>query len=290
MKLRGILLLAFSLLLGLVVAGWVRHINRADSASAQSRQVVVAATQLNFGDRISTRDLNLVDWPNSAVPQGSFMTITDAAGDGDRVALRSIEIGEPVLASKISGKGGRATLSALIDKDMRAVTIRVTDATAVAGFVLPNDRVDVLLTRSAANRDVPQSETLLQNVRVLAVDQDANEQKDKPVVVKAVTLEVSPDDAQKLTLGATVGMLSLSLRNATNPDPTPTRVLSLEDLSTRTTPAEGQAKPALESHPNIVIYRGTNATTYDVERDGGVAPSTNRTRPNPASAQKPGSR
>ncbi len=285
MKLRGLLLIGLSLVLGLVAVGWIRNLNKQGPAEAASAEIVVAGTTLNFGDHISAAALRLVKWPGDAVPQGAFMSVADAAGDGDRVVLRSIEAGEPVLTSKISGKSGRATLSTIIEKDMRAVTIRVNDATGVAGFVLPNDRVDVLLTRDAT-QDHPNTltETLLQNVKVLAIDQEASERKDKPVVVKAVTLEVSPDDAQKLTLGGKIGTLSLALRNFADPQSVSTRMLSVHDLEPqRARPAEvpvAAEGPASSerSSAQVTILRGTAPTTYDVGRDR----ATSAAKPKPS--------
>src|SRR5205085_3941242 len=136
---------------------------------------------------------------------GTFASVEELAGSG-RLALRPMAPGEPVLATKISGPGGKATLSTIVDKDMRAMTIRVNDVTGGGGFVLPQDWVDVVLTRT----DRAQKETtiLLQNVRVLAVDQQVGETKDKSVLAKAVTLEVSPEDAQRISLGRSIGSLS----------------------------------------------------------------------------------
>jgi len=117
----------------------------------QTTPVVVAAAQFQFGSPIRREHLRVVNWPSGAVPQGAFATVADIIGDGqERVALRPIEINEPVLASKVSGFGGRASLSSIISVDMRASTIRVNDVNGVAGFVLPGDRVSMMSTRSPA--------------------------------------------------------------------------------------------------------------------------------------------
>ena len=129
--------------------------------------------------------------------------------------LSAIETNEPILKWKITGPGQRASLSAIIDNGMKAVTIRVNDVFGVAGFVLPGDRVDVLLTRSESGNDKKQfTDVLLQNVRVLGIDQLADDRTEKTAVAKAVTLEVATQDAQKLVLAGTVGSLSLTLRPA----------------------------------------------------------------------------
>jgi pilus assembly protein CpaB len=125
--------------------------------------------------------------------------------------LTAIEANEPILASKITGSGQRATLSAMLQDGMKAVTVRVNDVVGVAGFVLPRDRVDVVLTRQQ-DRMVAAAAVVLQNVRVLAIDQTADERAEKPSIAKAVTLEVEVTAAQKLALASTVG--SLALRKA----------------------------------------------------------------------------
>src|SRR5207247_2597579 len=141
-----------------------------------------------------------------------------------------IEENEPILGSKITGPGQRATLSAMLRDGMKAVTIRVNDVEGVAGFVLPGDRVDVALTRQNDKAGAT-SDVVLQNARVLAIDQVADERSDKPSVVKAVTLEVDTPAAQKLSLAASIGTLSLMLRKAGEANPEFTRRVTTNDLS-----------------------------------------------------------
>jgi pilus assembly protein CpaB len=216
------------------------------------------------------------------VLEGAFAKIDEIAGPGeDRVVLRPMAPGEPVLASKISGTGGKATLSTVVEKGMRAMTIRVNDVTGGGGFVLPQDRVDVMLTRIGQANDTKQTIVLLQNVKVLGIDQQADEQKDKPIVAKAVTLEVTPDDAQKLTLGSSIGSLSLLLRNYANPDAGPTSVLSIDDLfAPKPTPAVAEKPEEVAAAPTrkIEIMRGTAPTSYDVNTDGGVGPENSNAK------------
>jgi pilus assembly protein CpaB len=169
MKARGLVLLGLSALLGFVAVGWVQK----PAATRNTAKVVVAKTALNFGDRLDAAKLQVVEYPSASVPEGSFNSIEQLAGpNDDRVVLRSIDPHEPVLVSKISGAGGRAILSTIIDKDMRAVTISVNDVKGVAGFVQPGDRVDVLLTRNInGNANDERNDILLQNIKVLGVDQ-----------------------------------------------------------------------------------------------------------------------
>ena len=144
--------------------------------------------------------------------------------------LASIERNEPILRTKITGPGQKATLSAVIQDGMRAVTVRVNDVEGVAGFVLPGDHVDVLLTRQA-ERTNGTNDVVIQNTRVLAVDQLADDAADRPTVVRAVTLEVDTIGAQKIALAASLGNLSLMLRRAGEQHMDATRRVTTSDLT-----------------------------------------------------------
>ncbi|RAK60810.1 Flp pilus assembly protein CpaB [Phenylobacterium hankyongense] len=221
----GFILLIVSLLLGGVAVWGVRNLSAARAAPDNrigQTTVVVASRPIGFGETLTPELLRVQAWPRGAQPQGSFRTPAELTTGQKRVALSAIAANEPVLATRISGPGGRATLSGVIRGGMRATTIRVNDVFGVAGFVLPGDFVDVLLTRTDAKRPGAaeadmRTDLLLQSVRVLAVDQLANENKNDPVVAKAATIEVTPDQAQKLALAAQVGTLSLALRGAVDP-------------------------------------------------------------------------
>jgi len=209
----------------------------AESKTVPARTVVVAASSLRFGVPLSAPVLREVAWPQDAVPSGTFESIADLLSGGKRIVLTAIEPNEAILASKITGSGQRATLSALIEPGMKAVTIRVNDVDDVAGFVLPGDRVDVLLTRQAdrstgnsGNPGTANNDVVLQDVRVLAVDQLADERADKPAVAKAVTLEVDTVAGQKLSLAGSVGTLSLVLRRAGEAARESTRRVTSGDL------------------------------------------------------------
>lgn len=196
-----------------------------------TRTIVVAAVPLKFGTEITRKQLAELPWPGEAVPKGAFATFDEVLdGKGRRVALAAIEENEPILSAKITGPGQRASLAALIGEGMKAVTVRVNDVLGVAGFVLPGERVDVLLTRTL-DKGEAFADVLLQNVKVLAVDQSADERADKPAVVKAVTLEVATAEAQKLSLASSVGTLSLALRAAGTANAEATRRVLVEDLT-----------------------------------------------------------
>jgi pilus assembly protein CpaB len=196
-----------------------------------TQTVVVAKQPLRFGTELNASMLDEVPWPAEAMPAGAFTKVSDVLGGGRRVVLAAIEPNEPVLALKITGPGQRATLSALVKPGMKAVTIRVNDVEGVGGFVLPGDHVDVVLTRQL-DKGSATTEVVLQNTRVLAVDQSADERNARATVAKSVTLEVDTVDAQKVWLASSVGSLSLLLRKAGETAQAKTRKITLKDLGT----------------------------------------------------------
>jgi pilus assembly protein CpaB len=222
-----------------------------------ARTVVVAATPLRFGAHLAPGMLREVQWPDAAIPVGTFASVNDLLGPGKRIVLASIEPNEPILRSKITGPGQRATLSAVIQPGLKAVTVRVNDVEGVGGFVLPGDHVDVLMTRQPGNTDV-----VLQNAKVLAVDQLADDSSDKPTVVRAVTLEVETVAAQKLSLAASLGSLTLALRKAGEADVEGTRRVTVGDLSV---PEAVRGEP--KQYSVVVVTRGGQPKEYNVSRE-----------------------
>ncbi len=224
MKIGAIIMLVVALVLGglsvFAARNWIeRQILSSAEANKQKLEVVkivVARTQLNFGDKIKSEHLTELTWPKASIPKGAFHSTKEVLdGERPRVALRRIDINEPLLKSKISGFGGRATLSAVLKSNQRAVTIRVNDVTGVSGFLLPGDRVDILLSRGGRRGGSRKTSLLLQDIRVLGVGQLASERSDKPVVVRTLTVEATPNEAQKLVLAQQVGKLSMILRPVT---------------------------------------------------------------------------
>ncbi len=236
MNIRAISMLCLAALLGAVAVflarDWIESQVPTQVVITKDRvpltMIVVARRDLFIGDKLKSGNLEEREWPTHAVPAGTFKSI-DKLIEENRVVLRSITANEPILANKVTGKGGRASLSAVISKTMRAVTIRVNDVLGVAGFVLPGDHVDILLTHSK-NKSRPYTNIMLQNIKVLGIDQDANQQNDKPKLVRAVTVEVTPQQAQKLALAPKVGSMSLALRNTVNVAATRSRVIDVADL------------------------------------------------------------
>jgi pilus assembly protein CpaB len=222
-----------------------------------TQTIVVAKQPLRFGTELSAAMLEEVAWPSKAMPAGAFAKISDVLSPGRRVVLTAIERNEPVLALKITGPGQRATLSALVKPGMKAVTIRVNDVEGVGGFVLPGDHVDVVLTRQI-DKGQASSEVVLQDTRVLAVDQSADERTNKAAVAKSVTLEVSIVQAQKVWLASSVGSLSLLLRKAGETADVKTRKITLKDLEF------GDVANDKGATTTVVVMRPTAKQEYTV--------------------------
>jgi pilus assembly protein CpaB len=185
-----------------------------------------------YGADITPDKVRFVDYPNTSIPPGAFTSAAQLMPGGKkRFALMPIAINEPILPSKISGVGEGASIAALLPDGMRAATVRINDVSGVAGFIQPNDSVDVLITRTTGDdRNSQATDVLLQNIRVLAIDQKAKNADGTPKVGRAATLEVNPVDAQKLALAQQVGDLSLVLRKPGEQNNPVVETVSMNDL------------------------------------------------------------
>lgn len=207
-------------LLAVVLAS--RWLNQQSTAGIS--KVAVAAADISLGQRLTPELIQLVDWPSGSTPHGAFTDISKLDG---RVLKTSVLRGEPVLEAKLSPQGTQGGLSAVIGDGKRAITVRVNDVIGVAGFALPGNYVDIIVntqrdTGDQNARDKNISKIVLERILVLAVAQEVSRDETKPRVVNAVTLEVSPDQAEKIDLARSVGTLSLVLRNQVDPQPVTT--------------------------------------------------------------------
>jgi pilus assembly protein CpaB len=270
MPIRTVATLAVAVFLGLIAVFLVR--NYLASASAKQPEValtvpvVVASSPIERGKTVEAAGLKTVNYPADAVPAGAFRSVSDLTGASadKRVAIRTISANEPILADKISGPGGRMILSTTLTPGMRAVSLRSNDVAGVAGFILPGDRVDILLTRPVGEGQVTQ--VVADNVRVLGVDQTADDSADKPQVARAVTVEVKPDQAQAISLAQAVGQVSLSLRQVSDDTPLSKRATTVADLGSFgprpvVTRAVVRARPAGQE---VHVFRGVEASGYRI--------------------------
>jgi pilus assembly protein CpaB len=276
----------FGLLAVFVAQAWLNHqaelrmrgMPVAKQQEIPTRTIVVATMPLRFGTPLTPEHLREVPWSEQAIPAGTFGTIKDLMSGEKRVVLAAIQPNEPILRSKVTGAGQKATLSALIQDGKRAVTIRVNDVEGVGGFVLPGDHVDVLLTRQPEKEiKVPGStDVVLQNTRVLAIDQLADDSADKATVVKAVTLEVDTIEAQKIALASSLGSLSLILRKAGELHLGQTRRVTTSDL-TETEVVQPVATG--NRFAKIAVTRGTNRQEYNVPAEDAGLRAAEQTSP-----------
>ena len=268
MRGRGLMLVLLSVLLaGLaaVVAGrWISaRTAAADNAGAGRVKVAVADIEIPFGTQVEARHVRSIEMIVGTAPAEVFSNEADVVG---KVAKATLLPGELLLRAKFVNPEDGSTLAAIVAPDMRAVSIRVDDVVGVGGFLLPGNRVDVVASRQ--EKDKAFAETILSNVKVLAVDQSASAEKNEPVVVRAVTLEVSPEDAEALVKARELGRLQLTLRNPMDqsvavkkppPPPAPVRAPRIDRPVAAPPPPPPPPPP---QGPQMQIIRGTDVATY----------------------------
>ena len=261
--------------------GWLHAQMNAAAARQPADHIVVAAEPLAYGATVTSDSITEVPWFTSAVPEGAFTAKDDLLSGGRRIVLSPLKRGEPILSSKVTGPGQRASLATLLDEGKRAVTVRVDDVRGVAGFVLPGDFVDlVMIADEVSSKRQSYSDILLEHVKVLAVDQIASEADGKPTVARAVTVEVTKEQAQKILLATNVGKLSLLLSRPTETNSDPNRRISERDIGriipepvrppAPPPPAPVIAPPpALSNKVNVSIVRNGESKEYSVMRSDG---------------------
>jgi pilus assembly protein CpaB len=217
MRSRGILMLFIAMIAGLaaviLAARWIQN------QGGVKGSIAVANADIELGGRIGPEMIRMAEWPEGSTPAGSF---SDPAKLQGRVVLVSIQRGEPLTEGRLAPIGTKGGLSAVVPEGKRAMTVRVNDVVGVAGFALPGTYVDVMVNTQdeggqRGDRDHSVSKIVLERILVLAVAQEADRDSTKPKVVNAVTLELTPKDAEMLDLARSVGTLSLVLRNQTDP-------------------------------------------------------------------------
>lgn len=283
MNMRTVATFAVAILLGIIAVIVVRGLLLTKKpsggealAAANTTQVVVAAVPLARGAELKPAMLKTVSYPKDGVPANAFASVEQVAPQNgqSRIVVRDIAANEPVLPSKISGAGGKTNLSGELTPGMRAISVKSSDIAGVGGFVLPGDRVDILITRSiGSNNDTSSiTQVLAENALVLGVDQTSDQETDKPVVAKAVTVEVSPDQAQAISLAQSVGEVTLALRSISDDAALTRKVTTIADLSgprpvavARPRPAHVVRKAAGPSNSTEVrVTRGVDTAGYTV--------------------------
>lgn len=259
---RTLTLIGLSLLLGLGAA-WLANSwlsSRLDVKPDDNLQsVVVASLEIPFGQMVEAQHVTLVRLPKGTVPEDSFDAIEKVVG---KIATFDMLRGDILRAARLAEHLGGSTLASLIEKDKRAITVRVDDVVGVGGFLLPGNRVDVLATKRSGGGSEAKAETILEDLRVLAVDQTASTDKTQPVVVRAVTLEMTPAEAETLVKAQTEGSLQLALRNPLDNQKKPesSTVAAAPPVPLRAPAPKPVVRRSVGSAPNwgaVTIIRGT---------------------------------
>lgn len=274
---RALMMMAIAVVLAfaavIVAARWIGA-----QTQGNSGKIAVALVDIGLGSRINPEMVRMVDWPTGAMPPGAF---TDPKELDARVARSSMQRGEPIMESKLAPPGTKGGLSAVVAEGKRAITVRVNDVVGVAGFALPGNYVDILVNTQeegvkSPTRDSTISKIVLERILVLAIAQEANRDDTKPKVVNAVTLEVSPEQAERLDLARSVGSLSLVLRNQIDPDPVNTggaTKATLFNVQAPATPAT-KSEPAPKPRPVIKQVAAPKPPADQVEIIKGLSRTT----------------
>ena len=298
MKRQTLIALGVAIVLGLIAVFLANtYLTGRERQLANSPQgmvrVAVASMPLTYGADITPDKVKFVNYPATSLPPGTYRTMAQLLPQGKRrVALRPIQVNQPLLASDLSGEGQNASIAALLPDGMRAATVRINAVSGVAGFIKANDTVDVLITRQpigpdGATQGKSVTDVLLQNIRVIAMGGDAAGANSKARVTSTATLELTPLDAQKVALGSQLGDLSLVLRKPGEDQNIPqVETVSLDDLrysyygskapsAVGTAPVVANAapvvrRPVVRPRPAPIVSRATqavrNTSTVSVTR------------------------
>ncbi len=241
---RAVLVLALALISG--IAAMFIGIKFLGGNNTPTSKLLVAAQDIRLGVAITKEMVSEVAWPTESKPAGAFAKIEDVVS---RVAVADVVRGEPILESRLAAIGSKGGLSAAIPEGFRAITVKVNEVMGVAGFALPGSFVDLMVNIRQKGDEGAISKIVLERIQVLAIAQDTNQDESKPKVVNAVTLQVTPDQAEKIDLARSVGTLSLVLRNQTDKAMADTAGNREEDLLSEKGQRLPAAKPKIETKP-----------------------------------------
>lgn len=243
-------------------------VSPAQASPSELVPVTVASRDMDVGYVLTPEDVRTVQWPRAAVPEGYSGAADEIVGRG---LLTPVKLNEPLLSSKLASKEAGGGLPILIDEGRRGLSIRVDDVTGVAGFLLPGTRVDVLVTLDRGTGEgEPITQVVLQNMEVLTAGQITQRSRNgEPVQVPVVTLDTSPDEAEKLMLATNKGRIQLALRNTLDMDTVETPGARLSNLLRREQVARQPVRRAVRTPAprpaSIEIYKGTQKQTRAAE-------------------------
>ena len=247
--------IVFASLASYMALGWLKRQAAVPIIKEKTSLVVVATTQIGPANSLSAEQLKSEVWHQDTPPQGSFGNIQEVLG---RVTATSLTPGELVTENKLAPRGTVPGLSALLSPDQRAMTVKVDEVSGVAGFPVVGDRVDVVVTVNKGEYDKdPFSKMLFQNLKVLGTGQKMESRPgDKPQIVPTVTLEVSPEEGERLALAAQEGRLSLVLRNRGSQELVQTTGVDIAKLLKKTEKANKMVAPVSPPRRTVEVIRG----------------------------------
>jgi pilus assembly protein CpaB len=266
---------------GLLTAGFLASQSRLPATAPKAKPtvpVVVASHDIEMGSVVSDTDVRIVQWPADVAPPNRAARVSDVAG---RAALAPIQRDEPILQHRLSASGSGAGLPVLIAQGYRALSVRVEDVVGIAGFVQPQSRVDVLVTTRSG--EDARSSVLLQGVRVLATGHQLNATSDSSAQNSAViTLEVTPAQAEKLTLASSEGRIQIAMRNPLDNANAPTNGVRTGEMlpGYRTAPPSNfvapqrpvsraaPARPQPQSTSSVEVFNGGTRAVTTIHETG----------------------
>jgi len=267
-KTRVILVIVVAILLALLASvGIYRYLSEtgraAEEARLQTVGIVVAVVDIPIGTTINPNQVAITAWPKDLYPKDSFADPKSVVG---RAVRRDFLRGEPIVASKLvpTDKGG-GLLSFIVAEGKRAFTIRVNEVVGVGGFIVPDTRVDVILTTSPSGGSERISKIVLENMQVLAAGQIVEQKENKPITVNTVTLSVTPEEAEKLALAGNDGVIQLVLRNFMDSDNVVTLGATKARVLSGYRPSGPPQEPATSKGKRIV-RRKSRASVLPVAR------------------------
>src|SRR5262250_1612441 len=283
MQRRFLLILVCASVLGLLASALVYRVvsQIASAGSGQYEPIVVAAVNMSLAETITSQHVKLVPWPKSSVPEGAIRSLQEAEG---RAVRSSILAGEPLIEGKLApglaGKGG--IMPMLVPEGQRGVTIKLDEAVRESGFLLPNSRVDVLVSMpKAPGTQEKIAKVILQDVTVLAAGQTVELRDNKPVTNTTVTLSLTPEQTERLAVAQAEGKLMLVQRNLRDNQLVRTTGATPSSLLSDVAPAsKPDAKPtvlarsaplplpSVEKYP-VAVIRGTKVSEQTFVREQG---------------------
>lgn len=229
--------LVFAGIAAFMTLGYLKGQDEPENVAKTTQSVVVATSEIGRGEVVTLEQVKLIEWPIETVPEGSFLNKEQAIG---QLARNRIYPNDPLTQQKLLDSNSPSVLAMLIPAGRRAISVKVNEVTGISGFIAPGSHVDVLLSVSGGKDEEPaRTRTVLQDTEVLAIAQNIEQKDNKPVVVSTVTLNVTPRDAERLTLASHEGSLQMVMRNDRDTTKVYSAGIALDHLIGTAIPGDG---------------------------------------------------